>query len=208
MNTTRIPRFLAATAVAGLVLVGCGNATETPTIGSGAAAPSPAATQGAQNEADVAFVQGMVIHHRQAVEMADLARGSTEDSQLLDLATRVSAAQGPETDTMAGWLTRWGAEVPAEDGAMAGMNHSGMSGMAGMSGMMTPEQMQELGTATSPAFDQMFLQMMLAHHAGAVEMARTVLDEGADPQVRELAETISTTQQAEITEMEALLEQG
>jgi uncharacterized protein (DUF305 family) len=83
-----------------------------------------------------------------------------------------------------------------------------MGGMEGMGGMMTPEQMTALEQASGPEFDRMFLEMMVEHHRGAVEMAQTELDEGADPEAQALAQQIIDTQQAEITEMESLLQQA
>lgn len=209
-------RLLAATAVAGLALAGCASGADTAAPGSTGSAPS-AAESAMQNDADVTFAQGMIPHHRQAVEMAELVAGRSENPAVIDLAARIGAAQAPEIDTMTGWLQEWGAEVPAE-GDMSGMEGmeegmegmsgmEGMEGMEGMGGMMTPEQMQGLEQATGAAFDRMFLESMLEHHRGAVEMAQVELDEGADPEALELAQTIIDTQQAEITEMETLLTQ-
>lgn len=201
MNINSLARLLTGAAVAGLVLAGCADTSS----GSTGAAPSAsaAAAQGEHNNADVTFVQGMIPHHRQAVAMAELAAGRSRNPQVLDLAARIDGAQGPEITTMTGWLREWGAEVPT-DGGMMGGDHTGM---AGMSGMMTPDQMQGLGQATGASFDRMFLQLMTAHHRGAVEMARTELTAGADPRATTLAQTIIDTQRAEITEMEALLTQ-
>lgn len=208
MNTRLHPaRLLAGIAATGLVLTGCASGTETS---SGSAAPpasSSAAAEGEHNEADVAFVQGMIPHHRQAVEMAELATSRSENPEVVDLATRIGSGQQPEIDQMIGMLEEWGAEVPAEGGGMGGMDQGGMGGMSGMSGMMTPEQMQGLEQASGPAFDSMFLEMMIQHHRGAVEMAQVELQKGADPEAQELAQTIIDTQQAEIAEMETLLQQ-
>lgn len=195
-------RLLAATAIAGLALAGCASGAETAP-GSTGSGSSTAASQGTQNDADVTFAQGMIPHHRQAVEMAELAASRSENPQVLDLASRIGAAQIPEIETMTSWLQAWGAEVPAE-GDMGGMG--GMGGMSGMGGM-TPEQMQSLEQASGAAFDRMFLEMMVEHHRSAVEMAQVELDEGADPEALQLAQTIIDTQQAEITEMETLLTQ-
>ncbi|MBW0109202.1 DUF305 domain-containing protein, partial [Pseudonocardia sp. KRD-182] len=190
-------RLLAATAVAGLALAGCASGADTAAPGSTGSGSSTAAAQTTQNDADVTFAQGMIPHHRQAVEMAELAAGRSENPEVLDLAARIGAAQGPEIETMTGWLQEWGAEVPAEGdmGDMGGM--AGMGSGEGMGGMMTPEQMQGLEQATGAAFDRMFLEMMVGHHRSAVEMAQVELDEGADPEALALAQTIIDTQQAE-----------
>ncbi|GAA3228159.1 hypothetical protein GCM10017691_19120 [Pseudonocardia petroleophila] len=201
-------RLMAGIAVAGLILTGCAAGTDTS---AGTAAPggsSASAAQGEQNDADLAFVQGMIPHHRQAVEMADLVAGRSQNAQVIDLAARIGGGQQPEIDTMVGWLEEWGAEVPAEDGGMGGMGGMDHGGdMGAMGGMMTPEQMQQLQGASGPAFDRMFLEMMTEHHRGAVEMAQTELQDGADPDALALAQKIIDTQQAEITEMDTLLQQ-
>ncbi len=204
--TTKIfsARLLAGVATAALVLTGCASGTpsEPATPGS-----SPAASQGQQNDADVMFVQGMIPHHRQAVEMAELAAGGTENEAVLDLATRIGSGQQPEIDTMTGLLQEWGVEVPAEGEGMSGMEGMDHGGMGGMSGMMTSEQMQALSQASGPAFDRMFLEMMTEHHRGAVEMAEAELQNGSDPDALALAQTIIDTQQSEISEMQTLLQQ-
>ncbi len=103
---------------------------------------------------------------------------------------------------MHGFLAAWGAPENPPGSAMSGMDHSQMSGM---SGMMTEAQMQQLGQARGAAFDRMFLQMMIEHHKGAIEMARTELGSGQNPQAKQLAQTIIDAQQSEITEMQQLL---
>ena len=188
--TTASARLLAGIAAVGLLLTGC--------------AAGPADQAGEHDDADITFVQSMIPHHRQAVEMADLVGGRSRNAGVVDLAARIGAGQQPEIDTMTGWLQEWGAETPADGDAMGGMDHGDMGGSGGM---MTPEQMQGLVVASGPAFDRMFLEMMTAHHRGAVEMARIELRDGADPDALALARTIVDTQQAEITEMEMLLQQ-
>lgn len=201
-----LSRLLASTAVATLVVAGCGTGTQTPSFDSAGSAPSSAAAaQGEHNDADVTFAQAMVPHHRQAVEMAGLAAGRSQNPQVLDLASRIGAGQAPEIATMTGWLQEWGAEIPAEDsmGGMGGMDH-GDGGQGGMAGMMSPEQIGQLTEASGPGFDGRFLQLMTEHHRGAIELAQTELDQGADPRATALARTIIDTQRGEITEMETL----
>ncbi|MEU4376746.1 DUF305 domain-containing protein [Pseudonocardia alni] len=182
---TRTNVALAATALAAaLVLTGC--------AGGGASAP-PAASS---SSADVAFAQSMIPHHEQAVAMARLADGRA-GARVRDLAARIEAAQGPEIGRLQGFLADWGA-APAD-------HHGGHGDMAGMAGMMSDEQMAALGRASGAAFDRSFLQMMIAHHEGAVTMARAELDAGVDPRARELAQQIVDAQQAEIAEMRTLL---
>jgi uncharacterized protein (DUF305 family) len=172
-------------------------ATEPP-----ASAPAASAEH---NDADVRFAQGMIPHHRQAVEMAEIAVDRAENPEVKALAEQIQAAQDPEINTMTGFLEAWGAEVPA-DGDMAGMDHSSMAGMSDMSGMMTPEQMDELRNATGAAFDTAFLQMMIAHHEGAISDSERELAEGVNPQAKDLATEIVTAQTAEIEQMRQLLQ--
>jgi len=199
MNVRKFSPAAAVVAIVGVVLVGCAGGTEpSPSTNSGAGASSQAIAEAEHNDADVMFLQGMIPHHRQAVEMAELAASRSQNPQVLDLAARIGAAQEPEIQTMTAWLQVWGAEVPGADST------DGMD----MSGMMTTEQMQQLGQASGAAFGRMFLEMMTGHHRGAVEMAEVELREGENPEAKQLAQTIIDTQQAEITEMEALLQKA
>ncbi len=191
---------LAAAAVAA-TLTACGD-SGTPAA-SPAAPPSSAAASAApsaaHNDADIAFVQGMIPHHSQAVDMAKQAQAQAESPQVKALAARIEQAQGPEIAQMRGFLAAWGAP---ENGGMPGMSQGQMGGM---SGMMTDAQMQQLGQARGAAFDKMFLQMMIEHHTGAIEMARAELTNGQNPEAKQLAQKIIDAQQAEITEMQQML---
>ncbi|MGK2876099.1 MAG: DUF305 domain-containing protein [Nocardioides sp.] len=154
------------------------------------------------NDADVTFAQEMIPHHQQAVEMSDLAASQAESDEVKSLAADIAAAQGPEIETMTGWLESWGESLPDE--AMAGMDHGDMS--AGeMPGMMTGEQMADLEAASGATFDQMFLTMMIDHHEGAIQMAKTQQAEGEFPEAIAMAEEIEQTQTQEIQTMQDLL---
>lgn len=153
------------------------------------------------NEADVAFAKGMIPHHEQAVEMAILAEDRAESDEVKDLAARIEAAQDPEIETMTAWLEDWDEPVEPGDG-MEGMEGD-MEG--GMAGMMSEDEMTMLRDAEGAEFDEQFLEMMAAHHRGAVAMAQTELDEGQFPDALALAEEIIETQRAEIQEIEELL---
>jgi uncharacterized protein (DUF305 family) len=203
-----------AAAVTAVLVAACGDssgsATATSTTPS-VAATSAAAISAAHNAADTAFVQGMIPHHAQAIEMADTAVRRASNDQVKQLATRIQQAQGPEIEQMRRLLTTWG-EPETGPGATSGMDHSqmghGTSTMPmpqGMSGMMTDQQMQQLGQATGADFDRMFLQMMTEHHNGAIQMAQTELTDGHNPDAKALAQKIISDQQAEIAEMQRLL---
>ncbi|MBP2371999.1 DUF305 domain-containing protein [Pseudonocardia parietis] len=208
----------ATTLTAALVLTACGGpdpagsaapANPAPAPTSAAAAPS-AAISAEHNQADIAFAQGMIPHHQQAVEMSKLATDRAGSDDVRRLATEIEQAQGPEIAQMQAFLTAWGAPAP---GAMPGMDHESMGhgpdqngmGQGGMAGMMTPEQMGQLKQANGAAFDRMFLEMMIAHHEGAVQMAQTELANGANPEATALAQQIVDAQETEITEMRELL---
>jgi uncharacterized protein (DUF305 family) len=159
---------------------------------------SSAPTNGAHNTADVAFATDMIPHHGQAVQMADLALSKATNAQLKTLAAQIKAAQDPEIATMSGWLKAWGSPVPS-----ASMGTGSMGGMA-MNGMMSAQQMTQLGQASGPAFDKLWVQMMIAHHQGALAMARIELSAGGDAASKALAQSISDSQSKEIATMQSL----
>ena len=152
----------------------------------------------AHNAADVTFATGMIPHHEQAVEMADIALATTQNPQITELAQQIKDAQQPEIDTLAEWLKAWGEPMP--DASTMG-EHSGH----GMSGMMSAEDMAMLGKTSGTEFDQMWLQMMIEHHEGAVEMAQTQQADGKYPEAGEMSEQIIASQQEEIDQMKELL---
>ncbi|MFD6227958.1 DUF305 domain-containing protein [Streptomyces sp. NPDC060232] len=189
---------------AAVVLAACGGGdgaggsggTASPSAAASAQAPAPAG-QGQHNAADAAFAKGMIPHHRQAVEMADLAPSRAGSAEVKKLAEDIRKAQDPEIKTLSGWLTSWGEQVPAE----GAMDHSAH----GMAGMMTAEQMDRLKTASGAAFDTAFMELMVEHHEGAVAMAKTEQAQGAFPAAKAMAGAIVTSQSAEIAQMNKLL---
>jgi len=155
------------------------------------------------NDADVEFLQGMVPHHSQAVAMAELVPDRTDRPELNELAETIISTQNEEIEQMNTVLSDAGAE-PVE----GGMDHGGMpEGGMTMSGMMDDQQMQDLESAEGQDFELMFLDMMTAHHQGAIEAAEQVLDAGENPEVADLAEQIIEAQQAEIEQMATWKEQ-
>ena len=185
----------------------------------------------AHNDADVMFAQQMIVHHQGAIEMADLAPTRAGSQQVKDLAATIKAAQTPEIEQMTGWLQAWGSGTDmngmpnstssssSDVGGMGGMNPGDGSSSAEtmttgamsaaatqMPGMMTGEQMSELTAATGTDFDRLFLQLMITHHQGAVQMADTELAQGANPDAQALAQSIKTSQTAQITTMQQLLQ--
>lgn len=189
--------------------------------GSGSPAASASASTTANfNDADVMFAQMMIPHHQQAVEMADLAPTRASDPELKDLAAKIKAAQDPEIATMKGWLTAWGKPTEAPGGhnghSMPGMssspghNMSGMNsptpGSSGMPGMMSDQEMEELKAAKGTEFDKMFAEMMIAHHNGAIEMAKTEQANGSNPDAKALAAKIAADQAAEVQTLQKILD--
>ncbi|MGP3949556.1 DUF305 domain-containing protein [Streptomyces sp. 7N604] len=194
----------AVVATAAVVLAACGGGDSSGGHdGHRTSSPSASALtqQGDHNSSDVAFATGMIPHHRQAVEMADLAADRASSQQVKELADKIKKAQGPEIKTMSGWLESWGEQVPAED---EGMDHGGH----GMPGMMSADDMAKLEKSSGKAFDTAFLEMMVKHHEGAVEMAKTEQSQGAHKAAKDMAKDIVTSQTAEITQMNKLLGKG
>jgi len=192
---------VAASAAAALVLAACGGNGDSSAGHDGHSKESPSAsasaTQGQRNAADVAFAKGMIPHHRQAVEMADLAPSRAGSTEVKKLAEQIKKAQDPEIKALSGWLTSWGEDVPTE----GGMDHS----EHGMSGMMTAEEMDKLKDSSGKAFDNAFMEMMIKHHEGAVSMAETEKADGSYEPAKKMADAIITSQTAEITQMNELL---
>ncbi|MET7479140.1 DUF305 domain-containing protein [Streptomyces sp. NPDC005648] len=204
MRNTRT--FLVAAAVVGsLALTACGNDSDSGGSGGhhdSAASSTASSTAAAHNDQDMAFAQGMVPHHQQALEMAKLAADRASSPQVKDLAARIEKAQDPEIQTMNGWMKSWNMEM-GNPSPMPSM--SGMGGMAGMDGMMSDKDMTELKNMSGKEFDTMFLTMMIEHHNGAIEMAKTEKAKGSYAPAVSMAGDIISGQSAEITEMNQLL---
>ncbi|MGW4497979.1 DUF305 domain-containing protein [Micromonospora sp. NPDC004336] len=190
------------TVTAALALTACGgDGHPSPGMHGTPGGTGPAATASgpaAFGDADAMFAQMMIPHHRQAVEMADLAATRAADPEVKRLAAEIKAAQAPEIATMSGWLSAWGRPVPSPGAEMPHMDH-------GMPGMMTDAEMTKLAAASGREFDRQFLTMMIAHHEGAVTMARDELSRGVNAEAKALAGQIVATQQAEIDTMRGIL---
>jgi uncharacterized protein (DUF305 family) len=209
-DTYTMRKFLVgASAAAALALIaGCGSSGNdtgmaghgTMNSGTPTSTSAPAAATG-NNADDISFAQQMIPHHAQAVEMAKLVPSRSTDQKVLDLATRIQQAQAPEIQQLTAMLTKWGS-APTSTPSMPGMDHGSM-GSGG--GMMTAEEMKQLEAAKGAEFDRMWIQMMIKHHEGAIDMARTELSKGSSSEAKALAQKVIDAQQAEITEMQALL---
>ena len=149
--------------------------------------------------ADVSFMQGMIVHHQQAVDMAKLVRQRTNNEAVLKTADRIEAGEKDEMDFMRTWLEDRNLDV-----AMQGMGHAHHT----MKGMASPEQMRELAAANGTAFDRLFLELMVAHHLGAVDMVdelHGVSGSAYDPVMYEFTNDVVSDQRSEIDRMNATL---
>ena len=148
------------------------------------------------NDADVTFVMNMIVHHEQAIQMADvLLAKEGVDERVVKLALDVQQAQGPEIDAMTSWLEGWG--QPADSSDMAGMDHGG--------GMMSDGDMAALESASGAEANRLFLEQMIQHHQGAIDMAQAELDTGQNADALAVAQTIIDAQTAEIATMQDIL---
>ena len=192
-------RLFLLLALATLAFTAACGSDDNPTVAPG----DGASTSAEHNDADVEFAQGMIPHHQQAVEMAELALENSESDAVRDLATRIKDAQGPEIEKMQGWLEDWDESMDAGEGGHSGMGSGDDS--SGGEGMMSDEDMEAMEATSGAEFDELFLEGMVAHHKGAVAMAEAELEDGEFPDALALAQEIIDAQEAEIEEMEALL---
>ena len=149
------------------------------------------------NADDVAFATNMIPHHQQAVDLSALAPERSTNPELLELATRISAAQQPEIETMKVFLVQW------KENPDAGSGHEGHGGP--MAGMVDEGTMTKLKSLNGPEFDKLWLESMISHHQGAIEMAKAEIANGENVDAKRMAQTIIETQQAEIGQMKQML---
>ncbi len=172
----------------------------------------PASTTGQapqRSQADVEFMQGMIMHHSQAVVMTALIPSHTENAEVHLLGARISRSQSDEMNFMKRWLIARGEPVSM---AMPGMPEMDMSGapMKAMPGMLTPEQMVALENAKGAEFDRLFLTGMIQHHGGALVMVKELFDTpgaGQDADLFDFATDADNTQRAEIRIMQNMLKE-
>ena len=182
--------------------------------------PSTKGTLPPRSAADVQFMQGMILHHAQAVEMTALIASHSDNQELQSLAGRISRSQTDEIKFMKRWLVARGepVEMARSSGAgssssdpAAAMHDMDMSGMSHglMPGMLTPEQMEALRKAKGAEFDRLFLTGMIQHHGGALTMVKDLFETagaGQDAELFNFATDVDTGQRAEIRIMQGMLE--
>ena len=198
---TRSTLLAAGTLATALFLAGCTGTSMEGMDGMNGNEPSTGmsaeATDVDFNDADATFAMEMIMHHQQAIEMSDVLLAKNDVApEVISLAERIKAAQQPEIDTMNDWLASWGRETMGSMGSMDSMG-----------GMMSEEDMTALEDASGPAASSLFLEQMIVHHEGAIEMAQAQVTDGQNPDAVELAQKIIDDQTAEIAEMEQLLTQ-
>lgn len=158
---------------------------------------------------DVEFMQGMIMHHSQAVEMTALIPSHTENKQVRSLGAKISSSQADEIRMMQRWLAARGQATSMEMPGMPGMDTSG-NAMALMPGMLTPEQMDALRKARGEEFDRLFLSGMMQHHGGALVMVKDLFNSpgaGQDAEIFNFATDVDNSQRAEIRIMQKMLEE-
>ena len=171
----------------------------------------PASTKASlppRSPSDVEFMQGMIMHHGQAVEMTALIPSHTENKELRSLGARISSSQSDEIRFMKRWLTARGEPISMPMPDMQGMDTSPHA-MPLMPGMLTPEQMDALRKAKGSEFDRLFLKGMIQHHGGALTMVKDLFETpgaGQDAELFDFATDADNTQRAEIRIMEGMLE--
>jgi uncharacterized protein (DUF305 family) len=172
--------------------------------------PSTRATLPPRSRADVEFMQGMIMHHAQAVEMTALITSHTKNKDLRSLGARISSSQSDEIKFMKRWLAARGEKISMDAATMPGMDMSHQS-MALMPGMLMPEQMEALRNAKDAEFDRLFLIGMIQHHGGALTMVKDLFDTagaGQDADIFNFATDADNTQRAEIRIMQSMLEKN
>jgi uncharacterized protein (DUF305 family) len=174
--------------------------------------PSTKATLPPRSQSDVEFMQGMIMHHSQAVEMTALIPSHTENKKLRSLGARINSSQSGEIKFMQRWLAARGESTSmampqkADSSDMPDMD---MSAHAMMPGMLTPKQMEALRNARGDEFDRLFLTGMIQHHQGALTMVKDLFDTagaGQDAELFNFASDVDSGQRAEIRVMQNLLE--
>ncbi len=167
-------------------------------------------------DADISFMQGMIMHHSQAVEMTELLRTRSHNKRVQALGQRISISQTDEMKYMKQWLEDRGQPVSTGHGHMVhtpGMNMADMKSMGAMPmmpGMLTPEQMEALTKSSGPKFDHLFLTGMIQHHTGALIMVQELFETpgaGQDNVLFDFATDVDNTQRAEISIMKSLLKE-
>jgi uncharacterized protein (DUF305 family) len=156
-----------------------------------------------EDSAEVGFVRDMMVHHAQAVQMADIVRSRSESQDVRMLASNILLSQQAEIGQMRGWLQIWGLPATGTEPHMAWMGHPTEDRMPGMA---SPEQIDALQRASAEDMDVLFLQLMIPHHQAALPMAEAILERTSRPEVEQMATAIIASQQEDILSMQESLQ--
>jgi uncharacterized protein (DUF305 family) len=200
-DASREPRHGAAAlllaALTGALLAGAG-AYWLGSASAAAATPGPAS-------AEAGFARDMQVHHLQGVDMAMIVRDRSDDPDMRRMAYDMATTQGHQAGQLYGWLAAWGLRQLGSQ-PMTWMGHSGHGMGAQMPGMATPQQLAELSAASGAEAERVFLELMITHHRGALEMSEAVLERSTHPVVLAFARGVLISQQSEIDLMMTMLE--
>ncbi len=209
-SSSKRRRALPALALAGaLTLTACGGCGGEDTASTGSSSRGHGGGHSADdttgsssddataNDADIEFLTGMTPHHEQAVEMSDIVLAADPPAEVAAVARQIKDAQAPEIEQMNAMLETLGEDTTSEHGEAHSTGHGGM---------MTEQDMAAVEAATGSEAARLYLEGMIEHHRGAIEASDAELADGRYEPALQLAQEIKTAQQAEITEMQALLE--
>jgi uncharacterized protein (DUF305 family) len=158
-----------------------------------------------EDSPEVGFARDMMVHHAQAVQMAEIVREKTQSDAMRLLASDIALTQQAQIGMMQGWLEVWGLPITGGEPAMAWMGHP-TEGL--MPGMATPDEIDRLSKLPPNRADVLFLHLMITHHEAAIPMAEAIDKRTEEPYVRQLAESIETSQRAEIENMKAMVQES
>ena len=158
----------------------------------------------AEDSAEAGFARDMMVHHAQAVQMAEIVRDKTGSEEIRTMAADIALTQQAQIGQMQGWLAVWGLPATGSEPAMTWMGHPTEGRMPGMA---SPEDLDNLQKASPEEADTLLLQLMIPHHEAALPMAEAVLESTARPEVERLAGAIAASQRGEIEMMKGLLNQ-
>jgi uncharacterized protein (DUF305 family) len=156
------------------------------------------------DSAEAGFARDMIVHHGQAVQMAEIIRDNTKSDSIRLLAADISLTQQAQVGMMQGWLQVWGLPITGEEPAMAWMGHP-TDGL--MPGMASPDELDRLFKLPPERADVLFLRLMISHHEAAIPMAKAILKRTDEPEVSQLATSIIGSQRAEIENMKAMVDE-
>ncbi len=200
---------LTAVLVVGAILLSAVAGAALASLLSGDASPGDGSAEiglqaPAEDSAEAGFARDMMVHHAQAVQMAEIVRDKTESEEIRTLSADIALTQQVQIGQMQGWLAVWGLPATGREPAMTWMGHPTEGRMPGMA---SPEELNDLQRASPKEDDTLFLQLMIPHHEAALPMAEAVLGETDRPEVERLAGAIAASQRGEIEMMKGLLNQ-